>query len=316
MKYTEDHLGLGFEYTVIEQPDDYEGKVITTLIRKKGNASTTKAVLYVHGFNDYFFQSEMAEQFNANEFNFYALDLRKYGRSLLPHQKMNTMRSLTEYYEDLDAALTIIRQEGNKQVLLSGHSTGGLLVTLYASERVDNQKFESVFCNSPFYDFNMPNYQKRFLIPWVCQLGKYFPQLSIPGGLSHWYGYSLHKAQKGEWEYNLTWKPHVVPNVNAGWINAIHKGHLKIKKGIHLTCPIIVMHSDKSSMDQKWNDHFFEADAVLDVKDIKKEAEKIVAPKRTIIEIKNGMHDLILSSFEVRKKVYTKLFDWLAVHLK
>jgi len=54
----------------------------------------------------------------------------------------------------------------------------------------------------------------------------------------------------------------------------------------------------------------------LDVKDIKKEAEKIVAPKRTIIEIKNGMHDLILSSFEVRKKVYTKLFDWLAVHLK
>jgi len=309
--YQPDYLGNGFEYTIINQPDDYEGQVVATVIRKQCSLPTTKAVLYVHGFNDYFFQSEMAQQVNEKGFHFYALDLRKYGRSTLPHQKSNTMRSLTEYFADLDEALDIIQQEGNEQVLLSGHSTGGLLVTLYAAERIGKEKFEAVFCNSPFYDMNMPQYQKMLLIPFVAFIGKFFPNVLVPGKFSEYYGYSLHKEQKGEWEYNLNWKPHSIPSVNAGWINAIHQGHLVMKRGITIAKQILIMHSKKSIYSKKWSPSYFEGDAILNVNDIKKGAQKILASKLTIVEIEGGMHDLILSPIQVREKVYATLFEWL-----
>ncbi len=45
---------------------------------QKSPQNTQKAVLYIHGFIDYFFQTEMAEQFNQHGYDFYALDLRKY----------------------------------------------------------------------------------------------------------------------------------------------------------------------------------------------------------------------------------------------
>ena len=314
--YQSDYLGNGFEFATINQPDDYEGKVVATVIRKQCSMPSNKAVLYVHGFNDYFFQSEMAQKFNEKGFHFYAVDLRKYGRSTLPHHKSNNMRSLTEYFADLDEALDIIRQEGNEQVLLSGHSTGGLLVTLYASERVGNEKFDTIFCNSPFYDMNMPGYQKRLLVPLVALFGKYFPDVLLPGKISEWYGHSLHGEKKGEWDYNLVWKPHLVPALNAGWISAIHQGHTKIKKGIILTRPILVMHSHQSIYSNDWNTSFFEGDAILNVKDIKGGAERIVAPKRTIIAIEGGMHDLILSPLQVRERVYLDLFEWLKQTIK
>ena len=61
--YVPDILGTGYEQLTLSFPDDYEGKVVATLVRKKAAQSTQKAVLYIHGFLDYFFQTEMAEQF-------------------------------------------------------------------------------------------------------------------------------------------------------------------------------------------------------------------------------------------------------------
>ena len=56
---------------------------------------------------DYFFQTEMAEQFNAQGY-FYALDLRKYGRSKLPHQIFYNVLDLNEYDAEITQALEII----------------------------------------------------------------------------------------------------------------------------------------------------------------------------------------------------------------
>ena len=83
-QYKPDRLGEGFEAKTIAMPDDYSGRVVTTLVRCLSSCDTHKAVLYVHGYNDYFFQETLARTFNDSCFNFYAVDLRKYGRSLLP----------------------------------------------------------------------------------------------------------------------------------------------------------------------------------------------------------------------------------------
>ena len=71
-QYKPDRLGEGFEAKTIAMPDDYSGRVVTTLVRSLSSCDTHKAVLYVHGYNDYFFQETLARTFNDSCFNFYA----------------------------------------------------------------------------------------------------------------------------------------------------------------------------------------------------------------------------------------------------
>lgn len=308
--YKQDCLEQGFEQLTIKHPDDYEGSVVSTLIRKLSERESDWAILYIHGFNDYFFQAEMADWFCGAGFNFYATDLRKYGRSWRKHQKLNNVRNISEYYADIDKALSRIKLEGNNRVVLCGHSTGGLIAALYAHDHPNSELFNALFLNSPFFEFNLPFLTKSLAVPLVSALGQRWPNQAIKGGVSKFYGYSLHHSKKGEWEYNLDWKPHHVPNVNFGFIRAIYSGHKRIRKGLHLTTPTLVMHAMHSFSDRHWSDDFFRADAVLDVKQIRRGAERIDGLVE-IHAIQGGMHDLFLSQTLVRHEVYKHLADWV-----
>lgn len=311
IKYVKDVLDNGFEQTTIQQPDDYEGKVTATLIRKRSAFESVKAVLYIHGFNDYFFQEIAAEEFLKNDYHFYALDLRKYGRSILKNHLQNNVRDLSEYYPDIDRALEIITAEGCSKIVLFGHSTGGLIITLYASEKKGEERFDALICNSPFYDFNVPWIQKVTFISLLSFLGKLNPNINLPLGFSKFYGKSLHKGDFGEWNYNLKWKPHVAPCINAGWINAIHQAHLKIAKGVVLGKPLLILHSHLSVYPKHWSEKMFEGDAILNVNDIIKKAKLIDSPHKKVLGFANAMHDLVLSRRPVRERVFKGVFDWL-----
>lgn len=103
-QYVPDVLGEGYQHRTFDMPDDYEGKVVCTLVRKPLLPDTKQAVLYIHGYNDYFFQKQLGDSVNAHGYNFYAMDLRKYGRSILPNQNPFYCKSLTEYFADIDTA--------------------------------------------------------------------------------------------------------------------------------------------------------------------------------------------------------------------
>ena len=126
----------GFMQETINLDDDYEGKVSAVLVSKKAKSETNKAVLYIHGFADYFFNDILADVYNNEGYDFYALDLRKYGRSLLGHQHPNFCKDMSEYFEEMDKAISIIRdRDGHSLLILNAHSTGGLTTSLYAHER-------------------------------------------------------------------------------------------------------------------------------------------------------------------------------------
>ncbi|MDR0420008.1 MAG: alpha/beta hydrolase [Prevotellaceae bacterium] len=305
-----DILGGKFEQATIVMPDDYEGNVVCTVIRSKANRHTGKAALYIHGFNDYFFQRELAEQFTGNGYNFYAVDLRKYGRSLLPHQNKCNIRKIEEYYADIDTAISIILKDRNNFIILCGHSTGGLTTSLYASEGSKRNTINALWLNSPFFDMNMNFILKRVGVPFFSVIGSLKPGISVATGNSELYGESLHVNYHGEWDYNLKWKLLKSPKMNFGWIHAIYQAQHRLRKGLKIICPILVMHSDKSIKADKWNDNIKHADIVLDIKDIIKHAPKI-GKHVTIQSIENGKHDLTLSEKDVRKNVYYNLFKWL-----
>ena len=308
--YQLDVLGPGYEQATLDFPDDYEGQVTATLIRKKAAQTTPKAVLYIHGFIDYFFQTEMAERFNQHGFDFYALDLRKYGRSHLPHQKYYNVREMSEYDAEISQALDIIGAEGHDKVLLCGHSTGGLTTTLYAAHHPDHLLIKALWVNSPFYDFNMNPIKKKLGLPNLSRVGKICPDLKFPSELNKWYVTSLHHSLKGEWDFNLEWKQVTYPMVRLSFVRAIFEAQKEIHQGVSLNVPALVMHSHQTKNPKKWHKYAQTSDVILDVKHIKKYAKKIKGDV-TISEIKDGLHDLVLSEKSVRETVYQQLFEWL-----
>ncbi len=309
-QYQADILGEGYEQATLNFPDDYEGKVTATLIRKKASQITNKAVLYIHGFIDYFFQTEMAEQFNQHGFDFYALDLRKYGRSILPHQKYYNIHEIAEYDAEITQALDIIGAERHENVLLCGHSTGGLTTTLYVAHHPNHPLIKALWVNSPFYDFNMNPIKRAVGVPSLSRLAQKFPNLQFPSELNKWYAASLHKDLKGEWDFNLDWKKSSYPKVRISFIRAIYEAQKEIHQGVRVDVPVLVMHSHQTKNPRKWGKDAQSSDVILDVKDIQKYAKKIQGDV-TIREIPNGVHDLVLSEKTVRDSVYQQLFSWL-----
>ena len=308
--YSADILGEGYKQQILNFPEDYEGRVIATLVRKKANHTTDKAVLYIHGYIDYFFQKEMAEQFNLHGYDFYALDLRKYGRSKLPHQTFFNVHDLREYDAEISRALELIEQESHHQVLLAGHSTGGLIATLYAAHYRQNSLIKALWVNSPFYEFNLSLAEKKLGIPLLSQVGRVLPRQPFPSKLNRWYVTSLHQSLKGEWDFDLNWKPVSAPTVLLSFVRAIHSAQKEIHKGVYIDIPVLVMHSHQTKNPKRWHKSVTQSDVILNVKDIRKYAKKIKGDV-TIQSIQNGVHDLVLSAPAVREAVYQKLFQWL-----
>ena len=243
--YEEDILGEGFQRTTLSLRDDYEGSAVATLVRRLSDTGNGRSVLYIHGFNDYFFQREMAWRLNERGFHFYALDLRKDGRSWLSHQKFNDIRDIRAYFEEITLALQMIREEGSRITVLLGHSTGGLIATLYAKEHGDSSLFDGIILNSPFFDFNKSWFVKK-CIPFASFVGGFLPGIKIAGGFTEQYGKFLHRESRGEWEYNLAWKPHVAPRINLGWVRAIHRAQRELRQPFEVRKPVLVLHSERS----------------------------------------------------------------------
>lgn len=310
-QWEQDILGDGYQKRVIRHLDDYSGKVRSTLIKKTSNdtASRKIGVLYIHGYNDYFFQKDLGDNFVAIGIDFYATDLRKYGRSIEDTATMFEVRNLREYYADIDSAIDIMKQEGVGRIFLMGHSTGGLISALYVQE-TGNELIDGLILNSPFFDWNMSGFMKSVMLPILYQLSHIDPNISFSQGASTAYGESLLKKHHGEWEYNQNWKMMPSPKVRVSWLKAINDAQVALKNGNKITIPILLMHSDKSINGYTWTEEFNNGDAVLNVKDISKIGRKLGFTIREVT-VYNGIHDLILSRKEVRDAVYRSINKWI-----
>jgi alpha-beta hydrolase superfamily lysophospholipase len=310
-----DILGTPYEQHTIVLPDDDEGPVVATLIRRRAERPGKRAVLYLHGFCDYFFQTHLADFYTDNGWDFYALDLRKYGRSLLGHQTPNFAGSVTEYFPEIDEAVRIIRAEdGHDTLLLNGHSTGGLIASLWAHARRDSGVVDGLFLNSPFLDFNTPWLIRRPLGPIISGLATTGRYRKIPANVPGIYGRSLHTDHSGEWTYNLDWKPVESFPVRLGWLRGIRDAHLWVRRGLEVTVPILVTCSDASYKKPTWDEIAHDMDAVLDVEHIARWAPHL-GKHVTLVRIAGGKHDLTLSRPPARAQLFIELRRWLDAYL-
>lgn len=308
-----DVLGEPFVAETIELPDDSEGRVVATLVHSPAPQQSTRAVLYVHGFCDYFFQRELAEFCTALGYDFYALDLRKYGRSLLPHQTPNFCLDLAEYDTDLDEAWQrIVDRDGHDEVVAIAHSTGGLVVPLWADRRRQRgvRGPRAFVLNSPWFDL-----QGSFLLRTVGtkaldSIGVRRPYQVIPRNLSAVYGESIHHEHRGEWTFDTAWKPMDSFPVRAGWLRAVRRGHRQLHRGLEVGGPVLVMASRRTLFTAVWSDDVPAADVVLDVEQIARWSHKLGCLV-TIARFDGAMHDTFLSGQPVREQVYVTVRSFL-----
>jgi alpha-beta hydrolase superfamily lysophospholipase len=309
-----DLLGTPYERQTIELRPDREGPVTATLVRRSADRPTGIAVLYLHGWVDYFFQTHLADFYAAQGIDFYALDLRKHGRSLAPHQTANYYTSLTDCYEELDEAVRIIRRDdGHTGLILNGHSTGGLLAALWAHDRRADALVDALVLNSAFFDFNEPWVMREVATPVTARLGRARPLTKLPFGLNQVYGMSVHRSAHGSWDYDLAWKPIAGFGIHAGWIGGIRAAHRRVRRGLDIRVPVLSAASTASSRDTKWSEAARSADTVLDVDHIVRRSAGL-GRLVTIARIEGGLHDLALSAEPARRQYFDEVQRWLGAY--
>jgi alpha-beta hydrolase superfamily lysophospholipase len=317
-----DILGEGYEQQVLDLGDDPdgEGEVVAVLVRREAPANPIGAVLYVHGFTDYFFHTAMADFYTERGFAFFALDLRKCGRSRRPGQTAHYVSDLKMYDDELNRALAAVRHEtGDAPVLLSAHSTGGLVLSLWL-DRLNagpggsrSAGITGLVLNSPWFDLQ----GKPSIRSWGTQLFRLMAKVRPFGRLklsvAKGYGSSLHVSENGEWDYDLEWKPLGGFPVTYGWINAIRRGHARLHRGLDIGVPSLVLRSDRSGVALTWSPEADEIDTVLDVRQIARWAGCLGNDVRSV-PIAGARHDVFLSRQEPRDEAYRLIDDWLQDH--
>ncbi len=324
-----DLLGEGYQqlrFDLGEDPDG-EGWIEAVLVRREVRPSETLAgaVLYVHGFSDYFFQSELADFAAERGLAFYGLDLRKSGRARKDGQTPHFVKDLARYDQELELALARVRSEtADVPVVVVAHSTGGLITPLWLDRRRRAGRVAPIaglVLNSPWFDLQggstpLANAVLRGPVTRLVRgLARVQPMRPLSLGVTTAYGDSLHPsgAGQGEWDYDVSMKPLTGDQVTLGWLAAVRRGHARLHRGLDVGVPSLVLRSDKTLFSGRWAEECDRADVVLDVRQIAQWAG-CLGNETTVVPVPDARHDVFLSLPEPRRRAYETVDRWLTAH--
>jgi alpha-beta hydrolase superfamily lysophospholipase len=316
--YWQHTFGLG--------PDpDGEGEIVATLVRRgQPDPSATRAVLMVHGFTDYFFNTEQADHFAARGFAVYALDQHKCGRSWREGQTPHFTTDLARYDTELERTLGLITEESPAaDVLICAHSTGALIVALWLDRlrrrgETARRRITGLVLNSPWLDLQGPPILRTApTAAAIRAMSRINKKRVLRPPMEGGYGATLHKEYGGDFEYNLVWKPIGGFPVTFGWLHAVRRAQTTLHRGLDVGVPNLILRSDRSVRevtDPAKADEIQRGDAVLDVKQIARWAG-CIGNRSTIVPIVDAKHDVFLSVAESRRAAYRELDRWLDWYL-
>jgi alpha-beta hydrolase superfamily lysophospholipase len=313
LDWAPDVLGPRYSRCVLDlgTDPDGEGTVEAVLVRRAHEPGevTRGAVLYVHGFSDYFFQTELADFFAERGLRFYALDLRKSGRARHPGQTAHYVSDLTLYDEELDRALSIVAAgHPDEPVILAAHSTGGLILPTWLHRRRLAGKagpVAGVVLNSPWLDLQGGTMLRGPVTQALRVLRRLRPFQVIPTRPGV-YGQTLHVSGTGEWEFDIVLKPLTGFPVTFGWLHAIRRAHALVHRGIETGVPTLVLRSGKSLTAGQYSPESDLADLVLDTTQIGRWASSL-GSQVTDVPVEGARHDVFLSLPEVRARAFAAL---------
>lgn len=322
-----DVLGDEFQQLTLDLGTDEQGPVVATLVRAlpaepdlwkriRGRWPLLDGVdvLYVHGWSDYFFQKRLARFWTSRGARFFALDLRKYGRSLRDGQTPGYVADLATYDEDIGAALDAMGRgkggtESSRRLVLLGHSTGGLTLSLWASRHPGAA--DAVILNSPWLEFQFAP-ARAAIAPMVELQARIRPMEAAPQVDLGFYTRAQQEVADPDdpMEVNPLWRPAQTMAVYAGWLHAILSGHKTVAAGLAITAPVCVLLSSRFVPPTRWSEELTAADSVLVVDDIARASLRL-GSSVTVERIDGALHDVFLSRHDAREEAYRRLERWV-----
>lgn len=308
----------------------------------------SRAVLYLHGRNDYFFQTNLSDALLGAGYEFYALDLRACGRAGLGYRSPHDVRDLRVHDEEIAEALRIIREEhGHDVVVLNAHSTGGLQAVVWASDHPGT--VDAVTLNSPWLDLQAGGLMRSYGSAAIDLMARRDPDRIIvdsplaaqrdtelagrrdevlgEGARTDWaagaalgdveddlYARVLHRRWGGEWDWDLTLKPSPSFPARAGFIAGIRRLQRDVHHGLGITVPVLLCCSTTSGGEHPTREDALHSDVVLHVDQMIARAPYL-GDDVTLRQVPGGVHDLVLSPEPARTDYLAALTGWLRARL-
>ena len=278
--------------------------------RKEAPRRPQGVVVHLHGYNDYFFQTHLASAVEDAGWAFLALDARRAGRAWRLGEVPHYQDDLREQGTDLTAAVTAARLlHPGVPVVVHAHSTGGLVAALWAHAHRERGGIEGLVLDSPFLGAGSvfaPVVGDEVLRA-LARLRPLTPLSSRPSV----YATHLLAANGGRWDFDTRLKrPEGIP-ARAGWLSAVRQGQARVARGLEISCPVLVAHSDTSGPDRNENPDLDRQDIVLDVRTLARLAPGLGADVDVRV-IAGGVHDLALSAPEPRAAYLATVTGFLA----
>ena len=301
--------------------------------RKTNPRNPAFAFLAVHGWNDYFYQTELARYVDSIGGAFYAVDLRKYGRSLREGQTFGYIRDFDEYDDELHICRDLIYRELGPKIplVLYGHSTGGLACALWADRHPGAA--DGLVLNSPWLEYHGSTGMRQAGAPVVEILARTSPTFVLPTAEDDFYQRALtawrpdpdaeavpgHEGSDDPfWTTGWNPKPEFRTGsgapVRPGWLSAVLNGHARVAAGLDVGCPILVLTSARSLTGNTWSEDFRAVDSVLDVKQIWKRVPEL-GSHTTLVKLDDAVHDVTFSRREVRERAFEEIGRFLRAYV-
>jgi alpha-beta hydrolase superfamily lysophospholipase len=359
--WSEDILGADFRALTLPLEPDDEGQRVATLVayepegfrfpgpepgrlglepRLRDDRPPVRAVLYLHGFSDYFFHVELAATLHERGWAFFALDLHKYGRSLRPGQTPGFATSLDDYDADLEAAIAALRRRLAErsaecpaplldphsdwnpspgpaplpvvELVLMAHSTGGLTAALWASRNPG--RIAGLVLNSPWLDTQGSALLRSAAQGILDTVSRRRPKARLRLPELGLYFRSISDTRDGEWAIDPAWRPETGFPIRAGWLAAVLAGHATLARGISIEAPVLVLCSAASTISATWNDAMLASDTILDVTPMVRRAAEL-GRCVTICRLPGALHDVFLSQRDVRRSAIDAAAWWLDAYV-
>lgn len=313
MDWHPDRVVPGFHCAVMglpharKVPGDPDGELTATMVARCSQPQQQRAVLYIHGWSDLFHQAHLAAEVESWGADFHALDLRRYGRNIVAGQRSGWIDDLGEYDEEIDAAMGAILAD-HDSVTLMGHSTGGLIASLWADRHPHT--VDGLILNSPWLDMQGSAITRSMISAASRTMCRADPDAVIRHSERDNFGRSIRRADGGEWDIPELKNPQDAPfKVRAGWLAAIVSGQERVRAGLSIDVPVLCLMSARSDLSTTWNEDMRHVDTVLDVERLASAAVHLGAHV-TVVRIDGGLHDLVLSEEPVRAEVFEQMRTW------
>ena len=292
--------------------DGYEARSLggPTLVRRiAAPASPRAAVLHVHGYNDYFFQTHLADTFARAGLAFYAVDMSRAGRSLQPDDIPHYMSNVREPGDDISlAADAVARELPGVPLVVHAHSTGALTAAVWAADR-PAPALAGIVLDGPLCGRREHGIKRwgRVILP---VLGRVAPRWVVSTKPSV-YARNLHVSGGGRWEFDTELKRPVGVPARAAWAFAVQNAQLRIARGkLSIGVPVLVARSAQSGPESDDNPLLDTQDIVVDVEATAR-LTPLFGPHVTALVIEGGIHELSLSRPAAREEYLAAVTAWL-----